>query len=378
MTDAPADPPAPDRRAPTPWREITKWAFLGTFALLMLVLMDVRAFGGSPVNLIEAGARGPASAAIHHDFPDYHQPAGLGLDGQQYYAIARNPLHPTQVAKDLDNPRYRLQRPLLPWLAWALHPTGGGFGLIVALFLVTLAGTAGGAVAAGYLSWSLGGSPRLALLFPVLPGAWFSLRGSVSDALALALALGAICLATRSRHGWAVVLGALAVLAKEPAILVLGGWWLAHRTRKDLALVAIPALVIVAWMAGLHAMFPPDLSRSQDLALPFSGLRSAWQLVWSHGHEQFGMACSLGGLALGGLALGLRRLRHPLGWAIAVQLGFLLCNGLNPTAVSFGAARMTMPIIVLAGIALATPRATRGRRGAEPVAAAADRVLVPA
>jgi hypothetical protein len=69
------------------------------------------------------------------------------------------------------------------------------------------------------------------------------------------------------------------------------------------------------------------------------------------------MACTLGGLAIGAAALALRRFRHPLGFAIAIQLAFLLVMGTNPTAVNFGATRMALPVMMLSVIALATPRA---------------------
>src|ERR671919_468424 len=49
-------------------------------------------------------------------------------------AIARDPMHLHDVADHLDRPRYRLQRPLYPLLAWLLHPGGGGMGLVLAMF----------------------------------------------------------------------------------------------------------------------------------------------------------------------------------------------------------------------------------------------------
>ena len=101
-----------------------------------------------------------------------------------------------------------------------------------------------------------------------------------------------------------------------------------------------------------------DVVARRDLTGPFAGLVGAWTDVWSKGQELVGMACTLGGLTIGAVALGLRRLRHPLGIAIALQLAFLLVMGTNPTAVNFGATRMAMPVMMLSVIALATPRAT--------------------
>ena len=353
-----AAPTAPTGRGPLPWREIVRWSLLGMVALFLLVMVDVSRHGGSnPVSLIQPGTNGPSTDVIARDFPDVEQPVGDGLDGQQYYAIARDPLHLDETADQLDNPRYRLQRPLLPWTAWLLQPTGGGLGLVSALFLVGMAAIFVGALASGALSTMWRGPPWIAAVLPLLPGAYWSLRVTVSDAMALSLALAAIALAARSRHAPAIALGVLAVLAKEPAILLLLGWAVHRRTKKDALLVVIPAAVIVAWMAWLGFQLPPDTARPSDLGLPFAGLVGAWTDVWSDGRELVGMACTLGGLAIGATALGLRRFRHPLGFAIAIQLGFLLVMGTNPTAVNFGATRMAMPVMMLSVIALATPRA---------------------
>jgi hypothetical protein len=358
----------PSARRNAPLAEIMRWSVLGLLVLLTLVLIDVHRFGGNnPVSMVQPGTRGAATALFAQDFPAIEQPDSKGLDGQQYYAIARDPFHLTETGAHLDHPRYRLQRPLLSWAAWALHPNGGGLGLVYALIAVTTLGILAGAIATGYLSWCLRGPVWLAALFPILPGSWWALRVTVSDAMALGLALGAIALASRSRYRWAVVVGILAVLAKEPVILVLGGWWLAHRDRRNLMVVAIPALAAAAWMGYLHLALPPDLPRSQDIALPFTGLVGAWQQVWSGGGEYVGMACTLGGFAIGIAALAFRRLRHPLGWAIAVQLGFMLCMGVNPTAMNFGGTRMAMPVTILSAVALATPDAHRSTAGVDEV-----------
>src|SRR5690348_7272434 len=83
--------------------------------------LNARQGGGTP-GLVDPGLRGPSVAVFRHDFPGKRLPDDEGHDGQQFYAIARQPMHPTAAARDLDRPRYRLQRILLPVLAWALHP----------------------------------------------------------------------------------------------------------------------------------------------------------------------------------------------------------------------------------------------------------------
>jgi hypothetical protein len=353
-----ASDPGPPLGVPLPWQQIVRFAVLGTLVLLALVLVDVARFGASnPASLIQPGALGPSIERIAADFPEIEPPPGSGLDGQQYYAMARHPADLEAAAPHLDWPRYRWQRPLLPWTAALLSVGASGTPLIWALFAVGLAGAFGGAIATGALATMWRGPAWLAAVFPLLPGTWWSLRVTVSDALALALVLGALALAARSRRGPALALAVLAVLAKEPAILVLLGWVLHRRTRREALLVAVPAGVIVAWMGVLSLVLPPDADRAQDVGLPFAGLVRATTDIWWQGEQLVGMACTLAGIALGLTALTLRRFVHPLGWAIAIQLAFLAVMGVNPIAANFGATRMAMPVMILAVIALATPRA---------------------
>lgn len=103
-----------------PWRRVSVWAAVGTAAMAVLVLLPF-VLGNEPVvDLIRAAQHGPSVRVVQRDFPGARLPSGVGLDGQQYYAMAREPLHPIAVSQQLDRPRYRLQRPLFPILAWAL------------------------------------------------------------------------------------------------------------------------------------------------------------------------------------------------------------------------------------------------------------------
>ena len=104
---APARPHDPATCA-IPWQEIGRWTAIGVLLLLAWVMVDVARYGGSnPVSLIQPGTEGPSAEVVARDFPEVEPPAGSGLDGQQYYAIARDPLHLDRTADQLDNPRYR-------------------------------------------------------------------------------------------------------------------------------------------------------------------------------------------------------------------------------------------------------------------------------
>ncbi|MDX6571380.1 MAG: hypothetical protein QOC86_536, partial [Gaiellales bacterium] len=296
-----------------PWREIATWAVLGTVLITIWVFLDVERSGRNPLNFIQPGARGPSAVAFREDFPAVVLPSGLGLDGQQFYVVARNPFHPREVAPLLDRPRYRLQRPLLPWLAWILHPGGGGEGLVWAFVLVNVLAIVGGSMATGALAVQLGGKPWLAAAFALTPGAWFSLRASVADALALALAIAALALAHRGRNRAAVAAASAAVFAKEVIIVVLVGWAMWRRTRATWLLVAIPAAMAAAWWATLRALLPSDSESVGELVAPLTGWWSAWTHQWSNGQQLVGMGAALGSCVVGVAALVRRGLGHPLG-----------------------------------------------------------------
>lgn len=321
--------------------------------ITLWVLFDVDRSGRNVLNLIQPGADGPSAAVIHSDFPEVTLPPGLGLDGQQFYAIARNPWHPTEVAPYLDRPRYRLQRPLLSWLAWTIQPTGGGYGLARAFVLVGVLAIFGGCVATGALAVQLRGPPWLAAAFAVTPGAWFSLRASVADALALALAIGALAFAQRGRSRAALACGIAAVLAKEVIIVVLIGWALWRRTRNAVLLAVVPAIVAAAWWVALRVMIPGS-EQIGELVGPFIGWRDAWVDRWSHGQQLVGMAAAIGSVLVGIAALARRRLAHPLSWAIIGSLLLAVLDNGDVIGNNYGSTRALMPILVLGVIAFAS------------------------
>lgn len=342
---------------PIPWRRIVQAALAGTVLVALLVAFDVHRAGGNPVNLIQPGETGPSVAAVHHDFPDLELPGGIGFDGQQYYAMARDPLHLDHVAPELDRPWYRLQRPLLAWLAWAAHPGGGGVQLVQALFVVGIAGIFLGSLATGALSSLLGGPAWMAAVFAVLPGAYVSLRTSTADALALALAAAALALSIRGRTVLAIVAAALAVLAKEPTLILFAGWALHRRDRRAALLAVIPFAVAGGWAVWLRVALPNGGGGVVEFTAPLLGLARSASAKWVHGRELWGMAATLGALAAGAVALARRGLRHPLGWAVALQFAFTLVLGLSVVGLNLNGPRSTMPLALLALLALASPAA---------------------
>jgi hypothetical protein len=305
--------------------------------------------------LVVPGEKGPSAAVFHRDFPHAQLAPDDGHDGQQFYAISRRPMHLKAVARDLDRPRYRLQRILMPVLAWALHPQGGGPGLAIADFLVAASGALAVGFGGAWLLDALGASEdrtaRAALLLPVFPGVVASVGLATPDALALGLALIAIALDVRGRPRSAVAVAVLAVLARETILLVLLGWVL-WRGRRAIWLLVVPAAAVAAWWLTLRLTVPSTPYAVQEFQVIGGLVRSARD--WAGGSDLAAAAVVVASFVLGILALVRRGLRAPFGAAIAIQLVFVLCLGPDVIGLSWNATRATLPLMVLAALALMT------------------------
>ena len=355
--------------ASIPWGRIVRLAIVGTVLMTFGVLADLHAKGGNIVGLIQPGAQGPSAEAFRDDFPELELPDGIGHDGQQFYVMARTPTELDQLETQLDRPRYRLQRPLFPVLAWVLHPSGGGTGLIVAMFLVGVAGLLASGVAAGALSTTLGGGAWPAGLVPLLPGAYSALRLSLADTLALALLLVSLFLSERDRTVPAAVAGVLGVLAKESILVILVGHAVFRRTRSAALAAISAALVGSLWWVLLRVGVEADSAQVVEFTWPLGGaVRSLDE--WLAGEDWIAGLTVLGALVLAGTALAVRGMRHPLFGALAAGSVFSLFLARNVIGLDFNATRTLGPVIVLAIVCLGTP--TPASENGQPVGAGAS------
>ncbi len=339
-----------------PWRSIVVWATLGTVLAVSVALLDVARNRETVGGLIHTGPNGPAAELMRSDFPDEPQFRNGEHDGPMVYAIARAPMHLDVVAESLDRPRYRLQHPLLSWLGWIGHPSGGGDGLVGSLFVVGVLALLGGGLATGALSTTLRGPPWLAILFPVLPGSIMSLRITVADALALALALGAVVLSLRGQPWVAAGLACLAVLSKEPTWLTFVGIALWRRDRDAVPLVVLPAVVAGGWALWLRHTVPSDTTEVIEFVAPFKGWIGSLDL-WAGGNASLAIIAVVAALGLTIGALIKRRPSHPLYWAVVLNLAFFTILDRDVIGLDRNGTRMTLPLLVLSVVALATPLA---------------------
>jgi hypothetical protein len=349
----------------TPWPEIVRLAALGTMVMVLFVAWRAGGASANPLTYIQPGADGPSAALFREDFPDTELPAGLGLDGQQFYAMASDPLHPGDITEHLDRPEYRLRRPMYAWVSAALHPTGGGLGLVYAMVLVNIAALFAGGVASGALSTALGGRLWPALAFPLLPGSYMALRVSVADAMAVALALGALACAARRREGPAIALAAGAALTKETMLVVLAGWAISQRSRRSWLPFVAGTVIVGAWSLWLRVTLPGSSGESVDeIVAPFTGIPRAIE-HWAGGEDLLGLFATAVAIAGGVAALVLGGRRHPLAGVVALNLALMSVMRWNVLALDFGGTRSTLPVAASAVVVLASTRA-RVLRSAKP------------
>lgn len=345
-----------DERAPAlPWRSLILLAALGTLLGTALTLADLSRTRDTNGGLAHTGPDGPAADLMARDFPDEPQFTYGEHDGPMFYAVARDPWDLDTAAESLDRPRYRLQHPLFPWSGWLVHPTGGGDALLWSMFGVGVAAMFASGLASGALSATLRGPLWVAALAPVVPGATVSLRITVADTLAVALALAAVTASLRSRPVAGALLAVAAVLTKEPMILAFAGVALWRRDREGVLLVGLPVAVAGLWAAYLHGAVDTKGGEVIEFGLPFKGLIGAID-IWRGGSDPYALVAVVAAIGLGIAALVRRPFGHPLWGAVAFNLAFVLL--LNKTVVGLerNGTRMTMPLLLLGLIAVVAPR----------------------
>jgi hypothetical protein len=345
-------------RSPLAWRSLLLLALAGTALGVGICLWNLHQTEAVYGGLVHTGPHGPAAALLRRELPSDHQFALGEHDGPMYYAIARDPFHLHQVSQYLDRPRYRLQHPLLSWLAWAAHPWGGGDAMVWTLFGVSVVAIFMGSVAAGALSSTLKGPLWPALAFGVMPGAIISLRITTGDALGAALLLVALAASFRGHLVLTAVAAAAAVLAKEPVLLGLVGVALWRRDRDGLALVVPPVVVAGLWYVWLRIQLGSGGEGIVEFGLPFVGLARSLP-IWRAGDANLAAVSVIGTFVLAGVALARHGWRHPLGLALILQLVVAVCYSASVIGLDRNATRMTLPVMAVALIMLVTPRATK-------------------
>ncbi len=250
-------------------RWFAPWSVVLVTASLYLAVI-IALHGGDPLALATLGTRFSEG-----------DPAGTeGYDGQFAYYIARDPL---AAWRHIDVPAYRYQRILYPLLA-RLLALGQKELLPYALPLLNLAALVGGTWLTEQILERYRMNRWYALTYGLYAGQLMAVRLDLNEPLSYALVQAAILAAERRRWRWTVPLFALAVLARETALVFVAGYLLSLLLRRDwrrFAGLALGAgLPFLAWQAVLWTWFGrPGLGSGGEGAtgweiLPFRGLLS--------------------------------------------------------------------------------------------------------
>lgn len=257
--------------------------------LILLMGLYLRPFGGDPSALCDFGAASLVDSAAYRRSAERYFREGFvvkdgasGYDGQYYFFVACDPLALRTEGGYGD--AYYWQRILHPALAWAL--AGGDPARIpAAMALVTLLAILGGTAALLALL-PLGGARWWALAYAFAVAHLYGLQLSLGGpALSLALTVAGVLAWTRGRGLLCALCLALALLARESALLALGPlavWSWKEGRRRDALLAVAAILPFLVWEAYLHSRLGRwGLGTSGGhLTLPFLGmLRRAglWQ-----------------------------------------------------------------------------------------------------
>src|SRR5581483_5131031 len=197
-----------------------------------------------------------------------------GYDGQFYRYVAHDPFFRRYVARNVDDPRSRYGRILVPILAWAVSGGQDRFIDRAYQFIVVALCTVGVYWTCCWLS--LSGCPPIwgVLAFLLLPATLASIERLLVDGPMCALFAGQLYYTRLGRGRAMYIIAALAPLIRETGILILAGILAAAafgKCWKRFAVFATAALPTAAWTLYVAAHTGPT-GAMHNFARPVFGL----------------------------------------------------------------------------------------------------------
>ncbi len=245
-------------------------------ALLLASLFSIALLSRHEFNagaLVVAGDQYTDPARAPRGLPVERHSAGY--DGQFYYRLALNPFTHrwSEYGIRLDVPTYRQQRILMPLLAW-IFSLGNPSAIPWLFLIINIAGVA-------LLAWcsSRLAAPWWSAAVWLYPGWLLTLSRDCAEILEVSLLMATALALQRRRFALAAILGTLAVLAKETALLGIIGL-----TLMQLPAAFAPLIVPVAAHLTLKMLLfnvwqaQPSLGTGH-FAIPFSGLIHSFSLA---------------------------------------------------------------------------------------------------
>ena len=309
---------------------------------------------------------------FHHGAVVYQ--GSHGYDGAYYYVIARDPLQRgASFAPGFKrNHPHRYQRFLYPALVWVLAG-GRASAMPLVMFAINV-------VCVGLTTWAAGAYAKRegfspAWLFPAAANAGlvFAAVYNMTFPLCMALIAGAI-LADRTRGPlWAMPFWALALLVREHALVVVGGFGLYYLLKRDWRGVVWTALAGAPFLAyqliiRLNSTQAPLGVSKFFLAAPFSGLIDVFRsLAWGASVGHMVSAFSIVLVAVFVLAAAVYALISLRKGVSPLAIGMLACAALVICAYDewwntfVNAARVNVPIFFLTGLFAARRKDRFGR-----------------
>jgi len=252
---------------------VRPWMMVTLLAVLYVAIVLGR-HGWDPLSLVMRGTR-----FYRHD------PHGTeGYDGQFAYYIALNPAEGWRYA---DVPAYRYQRILYPLLSRSLAL--GRPGLIPwTMLLINLVALAGGTWVTEKLLDGYGAPRHYALVYGLYGGQLMALRLDLNEPLSCGLVQAGIYAYEQRRPALGALAFGLAILAKETALVVAGGYLLylacKRRWKEGVVLAAVALLPFLAYQLfllcwlGAFGLGSGGAGATPFELIPFMGLFRIWQV----------------------------------------------------------------------------------------------------
>jgi hypothetical protein len=209
--------------------------------------------GGDWSALFVEGTEYPTAPALAWE--GHHRIPGTGFDGQIYHLMAHDPFLRRGLDRQVDAPRLRYRRILVPLAAHVLALGRDGW-VDVAYRAVVLVFVFAGTYWSAVCAIGLGRSPAWGLAFLLVPAVPISAERMTIDVALAALTAGFAAYAGRLGSWRLLVVLSLAALVRETGVLLALGAALAGALRGERRRALAPLLALLPaliWYAYVHA-----------------------------------------------------------------------------------------------------------------------------
>ncbi|HLW16768.1 MAG TPA: hypothetical protein VKV69_05355 [Actinomycetota bacterium] len=222
--------------------------------------------GGTSTVLVRMSSTEPMAALARETDPTFYfvQPEDH-YDGAYFYAIARDPFATGDEHKLIDQAPYRYSHGGYGVLVWLL--SFGRLSMIPnVLLILNLVGMGAAGALMSAIAVRYGRSGWWGLVIALSPGLIYAVTADTAEPVAIAFAAAGVLAWGHKRRGTAAAMLSIAVLCKEPMLVVPAGllvWELLSWRRARIASppwpaiasVVAPAAVFVGWQAYLWSRF---------------------------------------------------------------------------------------------------------------------------